>query len=139
MNALELVCGPASGDRGGSDDTAMRPNPENQGEFGDWSDMQTCPSGKFLRAFTIQVERANISDFSAMNGIEMFCGSPQEIDRSNSLKAEGYYGKWDNPTGTCPNGMAMVGLKVKVQPYDKNVDNTAMQDAQFLCGAMGNR
>ncbi|XP_040271213.1 vitelline membrane outer layer protein 1-like [Bufo bufo] len=97
-----------------------------EGPWGEWSPTLWCPEGHLI-SFSMQVEppRKGVDDTAANN--IMFQCSDYEI-----LLGTGHsWGHYDRWSGKCIKGIC--GMKTKIEPPQGTLDDTALNDVQFIC------
>ncbi|XP_072255397.1 vitelline membrane outer layer protein 1-like isoform X1 [Pyxicephalus adspersus] len=102
------------------------PIQSTEAPWGEWSEVMWCPTG-FLVRFSMQVEpHKKGGDDTAANNFMFLCSD--YTVHLGSGQSWGHYGKW---SGLCKFGIC--GMKTKVEPPQGTGDDTALNDAQFIC------
>ncbi|XP_007520974.1 vitelline membrane outer layer protein 1 homolog [Erinaceus europaeus] len=97
------------------------------GSWGAWSQLQWCPDGSFLVAFSLCVEAPGaFGDNTAANNVRFRCSDGSELQGAGLLWGD--FGDWSEP---CPKGAC--GLQTKVQTPRGLLDDTALNDVRLLC------
>ncbi|XP_043940101.1 vitelline membrane outer layer protein 1-like [Protopterus annectens] len=116
LNAIQLHC---TGEEDGIDSST--------GEWGDWTAMRTCSSNGVLTSFSLRVEPPQHGgDDTAANNIKFRCSTGEVIEGKGAIW--GTYGEWSKE---CSHGIC--GLQTRVEDQQGILDDTALNDVQFLC------
>ncbi|XP_075433763.1 vitelline membrane outer layer protein 1-like [Ascaphus truei] len=98
-----------------------------EGDWGSWTSTFSCHTG-FLIAFSLRAEPRWIygDDHSAASNIMFKCSDQSVIKGSGN--PWGSYGDWSE---SCEIGIC--GIRTKVQVYQSDGDDTALNDVKFSC------
>ncbi|XP_075434087.1 vitelline membrane outer layer protein 1-like [Ascaphus truei] len=98
-----------------------------EGDWGSWTSTVSCHTG-FLIAFSLRAEppRGYGDDNAAATNIMFKCSDQSVIKGSGH--SWGSYGGWSE---SCKIGIC--GIRTKVQVYQGDGDDTALNDVQFSC------
>ncbi|MDB9437279.1 hypothetical protein PN450_10830 [Dolichospermum lemmermannii CS-548] len=119
LNAIALYCR----DRNGRDIARIMPHP---GMWGNWGEGSNCPQGVFLTHFQLKVEvNQGSGDDTAANSVRFMCGNQRPIESSGTP-----WGNWGPWQGSY-NGVAICGVRAKVEPEQGKGDDTALNDLDF--------
>ena len=92
-------------------------------------------SSSFITGARLRSEAPQTSDGddTGSNSIEMKCGAGATIRTA----FDGYYGDWSDWV-SCPDGMAIDGMNVQIEPPVEG-DDTAMNGIKFSCSPVAGR
>ncbi|CAG2236366.1 unnamed protein product [Mytilus edulis] len=131
LNAIEIICGNRGGERCG--DTAS----SGQQVWGYWTGEALCPPKTFLTAYSLQVHPYSASyDSTGANYLRFRCRYFKDefdvVDLSYppGIGRYGTYGEWSD---SCSVNSAICGLQTKIEAYQGQLDNTALNDVKFFC------
>ncbi|CAI9162930.1 unnamed protein product [Rangifer tarandus platyrhynchus] len=97
------------------------------GRWGRWSESLWCPVGGFLVAFSLRVEApVTFGDNTAANNVRFLCSDGTELQGPGLTWGD--FGDWSE---SCPKGIC--GLQTKIEQPQGLRDDTAINDARFLC------
>ena len=116
MNAIRLTC---------SDGTELIS--DNEGEWGTWGNKVTSPYGIFGVTFRTERDQDN-GDDTAANGIRF-----KDMNDVEYSPGDGNWGDWSGYF-YCNPGTVVSGLRLKIQTYLVEGDDTALNEVQFYCG-----
>lgn len=102
--------------------------PVEQGFWGRWDNLRSCPRYEHIRGFRIKVEPKISGDDTAMNSIEMRCTDGTTINPSNG-GPWGSFGRWQ----FCPNQKKVCGIRLKIEGRQGDGDDTALNDVELYC------
>jgi hypothetical protein len=119
LNAVALYCRDHNGD------DVLRISPHD-GMWGNWVEDSNCPQGAFLTHFQLKVENVRgRGDDTAANSVAFKCSSGQRIESSGT--PWGNWGAWQGGN----RGVAICGVRAKVEPERGSGDDTALNDLEF--------
>lgn len=111
--------------------------------LGDWFPFEYCDPGTFAVAIKtkVQPDLGSNHDNTAMNGIQLKCGSlDSSLYAGQRLitSGVGQWGDWESSFHECPkksNGdpRYITALRLKVQPPQGSTDDTATNQVQARC------
>ncbi|XP_060564219.1 vitelline membrane outer layer protein 1-like [Ruditapes philippinarum] len=134
LNGIMLVCSSLEGGLFGGTITST------VGRFGDWGEVIICPKYMFLKEFALQVEEyRHNGDDTAANYIKFRCGRMDSGDSGScnyEIALTPGYGFWGVISGwsrACPPNSAICGIQTKVEDYQRNGDDTSLNDVKFMC------
>eukprot|EP00727_Mastigamoeba_balamuthi_P010593 m51a1_g6156 hypothetical protein (478) ;mRNA; r:316673-318476 len=103
----------------------------NDGQWGDWGGLDSCPGGRFTVGFVTKSEAGQgKGDDTALNGVRLICDGGDAQSGPTSLV--GPWGTWDEPV-FCPTGYYVGGLQVLVEKGCGKCDDTALNAIKVLC------
>ncbi|CAM4663455.1 unnamed protein product [Leuciscus chuanchicus] len=105
----------------------LRPKTGCKYSWGDWTDIQWCPSG-YLTAFQLRVESSQGGgDDTAANNIKFTCSGGAVLggDRTD-------WGDWGEWSPTC-EGKGICGIKTRIEGPQGIGDDTALNDVRMFC------
>ncbi|KAL4218208.1 Vitelline membrane outer layer protein 1 [Mactra antiquata] len=130
MNSMRLTCSDANGHN-------INQVTSGQGPFGSWTNLESCPAGKYLVAFVLQVEGPQgSSDDTAANYARFYCRDfvgTQGITEISHSPGQGVWGNYGNYSPTCPVNSAICGLTTKIEGDQGSGDDTTLNDVKFYC------
>jgi len=105
-----------------------------EGFWGDWKPKHTCPSGVVTSFNFMSEANQKGDDDAAGNNVNLKC------EDGKTMKGEGVSwasSSWDCPNNkmcSCPSGMALCGIKTKVEPKQgSGSDDTSLNQIEFIC------
>lgn len=113
-----------------------------QGAWGDWGKVASCPSGQYVWGFRLKSEPYQGSgDDSALNAIRLICKSGSTGTATYIQSSEGPWGDWGNDH-VCRNE-PVTGFAIQVEAHqgrdgDKETnskDDTAAGNIMMFCGS----
>lgn len=99
--------------------------------------MDLCPNGTVVQGFQVKTEpyRGALVDDTALNGVRFYCGHPLSPNATQLTSAVGSWGTWGN-TYSCGANGAVIGFQLRVEGNGIADDETATNNARFLCSNM---
>ena len=131
------------GSQGGGDDTALNgirltcglngiPVGEitsGQGGWGSWRGIRACPTGEYLTGARMMIEgKQGAGDDTAADNIAFRCTGGSEL----VIHHDAEFGVWTN-LQMCPVDTAICGIQTRVESSQGADDDTALNDAKFVC------
>eukprot|EP00727_Mastigamoeba_balamuthi_P012573 m51a1_g7939 hypothetical protein (372) ;mRNA; f:89401-105309 len=104
----------------------------NEGQWGDWGLLSSCPEGRFARGFVTKSEAAQgKGDDTALNGVRLVCEGGNTQD--GPMSEEGPWGTWDEPI-LCPAGSRVIAFQVQEEKAcGSKCDDTALNAIKMRC------
>uniref|UniRef100_A0A8C6XEL7 Vitelline membrane outer layer protein 1 homolog n=1 Tax=Naja naja TaxID=35670 RepID=A0A8C6XEL7_NAJNA len=103
----------------------------NGGSWGEWGPASFCSYG-YANGFSLKVEKEQVlGDNTAVNGIRLYCNDSTEIE-----SRVGPWGTWTRKR-LCPGGY-LVTFSLRVEPHQKMLDDTAVNNIGFKCSGGAN-
>ncbi len=122
LNAIALICANQEG-------TPFERLSVWEGEWGVWSDIETCPGSESIVAGALKVEPdRGDGDDTAANAIQFACAGGALLTASNN----GPYGAWSSDQA-CAENEAICGLSVRTQVPLQTGDETAISGVLLHC------
>lgn len=101
------------------------------GYWGDWSRWRMCPAGQYAYGYTMRVEgRQGGDDDTALNAVELACGTWDRKSTTSIQPHPGYWGTWQ-PWANCVRG-AINGMRIDIEPPIDG-DDTAANNIKAAC------
>ncbi|OXA51709.1 vitelline membrane outer layer protein 1 [Folsomia candida] len=136
--AISLLCAIAGSVRGNI--VIESPFQTNWGQWGSWS---RCPFGTYVQAIQIRTEpyqgAGAYEDDTAVNGIRLYCGDPNNINTAFITSLVGEWGNWGNVFSCrsddrplAPDGY-VTGFQLRVEGPLTFGDDTATDNLRILC------
>eukprot|EP00929_Paragymnodinium_shiwhaense_P013716 TRINITY_DN121564_c0_g1_i1.p1 TRINITY_DN121564_c0_g1~~TRINITY_DN121564_c0_g1_i1.p1 ORF type:complete len:555 (-),score=90.21 TRINITY_DN121564_c0_g1_i1:76-1740(-) len=99
---------------------------------GFWGNGASCPDGAFVNGASLKrmpyFSAPPTKDNSGLNAIKLVCSDGSDVSSS-----EGPDGSWSSPQN-CPDGQVVLGVSVRGMALTLGVDNSGINDLQFVCG-----
>lgn len=108
-------------------------NAPNATPWGGWSTAIYCPAGSYVGGYSMRVEpNQGAGDDTALNAVALYC-----YDRAGNMVERivphpGFWGNWGEGAN-CPKGSYAVAFKLKVEPGQRNGDDTGANSVTFGC------
>ena len=130
LNAIELVCGhPTRTEIWGTLQSMTGP-------LGNWTPRRMCDPGYYVTAFRLDVEPdEGAGDDTAANNLVVQCRLLNTTTGQYELDGESptTWGRRQAWSESCPLNSAVCGLKTRVEAYQGDVDDTALNDVEMYC------
>eukprot|EP00727_Mastigamoeba_balamuthi_P010588 m51a1_g6151 hypothetical protein (507) ;mRNA; r:302521-304321 len=110
----------------------------NDGQWGTWGNLDSCPGGRFARGFVTKSEAnqggKKNQDDTALNGVRLVCESSSIQKGPTSLV--GPWGTWDEPV-LCPKWYYVSAVQVREEKFcGEKCDDTALNAIRVRCRSM---
>merc|ERR1711953_103663 len=118
--------------------------PDAGSNWGDWGSASFCPEGSWATGFQLKVEPdcGAFCDDTALNGVKLFCASPDGTDNGEVTSTVGSFGGWKGEHRCSPRGSAIRGIQFRSEAEARfrqtgddlrHLDETAGNNIDTLC------
>jgi hypothetical protein len=121
LNGIRLGCGQA--------DVPTGEITSGQGPWGSWLGSKQCAKGQYLVGAKMMIERPlGGGDDTAADNVTFRCTAGSELVITHNAE----FGAWSD-LQMCPADTAICGIQTRVEGDQHGGDDTALNDAKFVC------
>lgn len=104
----------------------------SEGPWGGWDPERGCPDGELITGAALRIEgKQGSGDDTGAVDVKFRCSGGSEITTPTALS----WGDWES-WQDCPTGSAITALVTRVEGKQSSGDDTALNDAQFVCSTI---